>query len=392
LLPAGLPAGAGTDLPAYAGGFIRELAGKLCDFAEVELLAPLPYWCSLRHPFRSLRQYRQLGILSRDREGLAERFAFWAARGELTRPPLAFMGWRRQSRALDELLDSGERPDLLHAFFLVPSGCATGLAASRRGIPYVITSYESYLPDFARWPHLRRVMGRALGGAARITCPSEFQRRRLLSLFPQVSEKTLVVHNGVDTARFTPRSQVSREGPARLTFVGNLVEVKDPRTTVEAARLLAGGGFDFRLLILGDGRLRECVHERARDLAECVCFRGAVGHQEVSRILREETDVLVLSSITDTFPHVVLEALASGVPVAATRCGGPEEMISDEVGRLVPVRDPGALADAVAEIWQKRESFPPERLTLHAREHFSYEVIAPQFTAICREVVDDAVR
>jgi len=387
LLPEGLPPGAGTDFPAYAGGFIRDLAARLSESVDAELLAPLPYWFSIKHPLRSRREYRQLEILERDAGGLRERFAFWPARGELSRPPLAFVGWGRARKALDHLLDAGKRPDLLHAFFLVPAGCVTALAAARRGMPYVITCYESYLGDYARWPHLRRIMGKALDGAAKVTCPSEFQRSRLIGFFPDVEEKTVVVHNGVDTTRFTPRSRVAAQGPARLTFVGNLVEVKDPGTTLEAARSLAGRGFDFRLVVIGEGPLRGELTERAGDLGERVRFAGAVRHEEVSRVLREETDVLVLSSLTDTFPHAVLEALASGVPVAATRCGGPQEMLNDEVGRLVPVGNASALAAAIIEVWEKREDFPPNCLAHHARTHFSYAAVAARFAEIYERVL-----
>jgi glycosyltransferase involved in cell wall biosynthesis len=105
-------------------------------------------------------------------------------------------------------------------------------------------------------------------------------------------------------------------------------------------------------------------------------------------LLREDTDILVVTSQRcETFGNVVVEALASGVPVVATRCGGPEDIVADEVGRLVPIGDPDALARAIREVWEQRDGFPPERLARYARERFSQERIAAQLIALYEEIL-----
>ena len=83
--------------------------------------------------------------------------------------------------------------------------------------------------------------------------------------------------------------------------------------------------------------------------------------------------MVVLPSRAESFGAVLVEALASGTPVVATRCGGPEDIVADEVGRLVPSDAPEALADALAAVLDQAEAFPPERLREYALSRFGLE-------------------
>ena len=116
-------------------------------------------------------------------------------------------------------------------------------------------------------------------------------------------------------------------------FVGRLVPVKQADVLIEAvARVPAA-----RLTIVGDGPELERLQRLAGDLAvtERVTFMGALGHDEVMLQLAR-ADALVLASSHEGLPHVLIEALASGTPVVASRAGGIAEVLTDGVdGRLV---------------------------------------------------------
>jgi glycosyltransferase involved in cell wall biosynthesis len=86
--------------------------------------------------------------------------------------------------------------------------------------------------------------------------------------------------------------------------------------------------------------------------------------------------LLVLPSRAESFGAVLVEALACGTPVVATRCGGPEDIVSDEVGTLVPPEDENALAEGIGRILQRRGMYNPERLRTYALERFSWERVA----------------
>jgi glycosyltransferase involved in cell wall biosynthesis len=97
-------------------------------------------------------------------------------------------------------------------------------------------------------------------------------------------------------------------------------------------------------------------------------------------------DLFVLPSLFETFSTVSIEALASGVPILATYCGGPEEFIGEAVGRLVPPGDSSALYLALRDMLSNLANFNPARLAQYAVEHFSYERVGAQLDSIYAEM------
>jgi glycosyltransferase involved in cell wall biosynthesis len=86
--------------------------------------------------------------------------------------------------------------------------------------------------------------------------------------------------------------------------------------------------------------------------------------------------VLVLPSRAEAFGAVLVEALACGTPVVATRCGGPEDVVNEQVGHLVPSDDEEALAGAIEDVLAHRDRYDPDQLRAYALENFSWEMIA----------------
>jgi glycosyltransferase involved in cell wall biosynthesis len=97
--------------------------------------------------------------------------------------------------------------------------------------------------------------------------------------------------------------------------------------------------------------------------------------------------VLVLPSMLESFGAVLIEALACGTPVVSTRCGGPEDIVVDEVGRLVPVGDALALSRAVEDVLEDPHRYPVERLRHYALSHFSWDIVAERILSVYRGVL-----
>jgi glycosyltransferase involved in cell wall biosynthesis len=152
------------------------------------------------------------------------------------------------------------------------------------------------------------------------------------------------IRNGIDLERF-PFTGPCNDGPAVL--VARLSPEKDVETLLRAARLVVRETPDFRLEIAGDGPCLPALHQSAaaHGLAGCVRFLGSV--REIPALLGRAS-LFVLSSLTEGVSLTLLEAMASGLPVIATRVGGNPEVVADgETGLLVPPGDPRALAAAV---------------------------------------------
>ncbi|HET6314409.1 MAG TPA: glycosyltransferase, partial [Chloroflexia bacterium] len=117
-----------------------------------------------------------------------------------------------------------------------------------------------------------------------------------------------------------------------------------------------------------------------------VChFHGALPHEQVAAMM-PSYDVLVLSSLAETFGVVAVEALASGVPVVATRCGGPEEVLTPDLGVLVEKADPEALADGILDVMRRPHDFPPEHLRRVVEERFGEARVTGRLVSLYRQV------
>ena len=109
-------------------------------------------------------------------------------------------------------------------------------------------------------------------------------------------------------------------------------------------------------------------------------FLGIRDPEEVAALMQKSA-VLVLPSRAESFGAVLVEALASGTPVIATRCGGPEDIVTDKVGRLVASEDPEALANAIADVLSNLDSYRPEDLRAYAVSRFSLRSVTERIRA-----------
>jgi glycosyltransferase involved in cell wall biosynthesis len=154
---------------------------------------------------------------------------------------------------------------------------------------------------------------------------------------------------------------------------------------LEAFALLRRRGVEVRLALAGDPYYRAYEREaqRLRELAETLGvaeFIDMLGGQppaDVARLMAESA-VVVLPSRRESFGAVLIEALACGTPVVATRCGGPEEIVTPDVGKLVPTEDPPALAAALLDVLEHAEAYDPQALRRYALTRFGPATVGQQ--------------
>lgn len=247
------------------------------------------------------------------------------------------------------------RPDIVHSRNW---GALDALPAARlAGVPVLIHGehgWEASDPGGTsrRRNRLRRLLSPLVW---RFTTVSRDLERWLTTTVGIPAAKIVTIVNGVDSARFAdlPRSEARLalgipDDRVVIGTVGRLNPVKDQGTLLEAFARLEGGPSDLALVLIGDGPTSDRLRERATrpDLAGRVHFAGR--RDDVPLLLRG-LDVFTLPSLNEGISNTILEAMASGLPVVATRVGGNGELVEDAVtGTLVPVGDPTALAQALA--------------------------------------------
>ena len=190
--------------------------------------------------------------------------------------------------------------------------------------------------------------------------------RKLPSILGRAVEN---ITKGVDSMLFTPEGASVRNelgvGDAPVVLcVSRLVPIKNVALFVDAIAIVRHRRPDVRAVVVGDGPLESALMQRASALGvrEAIRFAGYVDQQNLPRWYRG-ADVFGLSSDFDNSPNVLLEAMASGLPVVATQVGGNAELVREgETGVLVPPGDPAALAAAL-----RRYLRDPDLRRAHAR-------------------------
>ena len=234
----------------------------------------------------------------------------------------------------------------LHNHIAKASCTVAMLAGELSGIRW---SFTIHGPDIFFEPHHWRIDEKA-ARAAFVACISHFCRSQLMCFADaQHWDKLHIVHCGVDPSRYAPSEQ--RDGLQAL-FVGRLAGVKGVPILIDAMASLAGKYPELKLKLIGDGPDRKALEAEVsrRGLQDRITFVGYRSQSEVAEEL-SRTDVFVLPSFAEGVPVVLMEAMASQVPVLTTRIAGVPELVEDGVsGRLVPPGDAVAFAQALDDL------------------------------------------
>jgi glycosyltransferase involved in cell wall biosynthesis len=241
--------------------------------------------------------------------------------------PRAYAGLARQARAAV----SRHRPDVVYAHFLVP----TGLVAIATGVPYVITAHGTDVRNVRRSPVVAALTKPVLRRAAAVICVSAYVAAQLAAPDGVTVE---VIDCGVDTARLrpAPRAEDTNGAWPRFLFVGSLTERKNVERLLAAFGTLGGG----TLTIVGGGPLEERLRASAPVGTR---FAGRLTSDGVATEIAR-ADVVCLPSLEEPQGQAMLEALARGRPVVATRVGGPAEVLTPAIGALVDPLDVASIA------------------------------------------------
>ncbi|HEX6276476.1 MAG TPA: glycosyltransferase family 4 protein [Polyangiaceae bacterium] len=325
--------------------------GKLCD---VEVLAAIPWFPGAT----AFRRWSHAGRLSKVPEsevidGLSVRHPRYAL---LPKIGHAVSGPLYAASLSVSAIKLRHRVDIVLGAWAYPDGYAAVVLAELLGVPAVVKLHGSDMNVVADLPGPRRRLEWALPRAARVVAVSRplAEKAQALGVPP---ERIDIVRNGIDRATFRPRDRaearralgLDRDVPLVL-YVGHVTREKGAFDLVRAYAAGTPRVRESRAVFVGDGAGLEECRAIASELGVHATFVGARPHEEIATWLAA-CDLLALPSWNEGMPNVVLEALASGRPVVATRVGGiPDVVASETLGALVPPRQPEALAAALERV------------------------------------------
>ena len=218
----------------------------------------------------------------------------------------------------------------LHSHF-ANSGATVALIASRYArIPWSLTLHGISETDYPAG----MLLADKIEKAAFVACASFFMRAQAMRIVTQRHwAKIAVVRCGVDLASLPQPEHHSEGGPVRIICVGRLSPEKGDLGLLDALAAIAAENLEFELLIVGEGPLAGEVRAKARDvgLGDRIDFAGALPEPETLAAIAQ-ADILVLPSLMEGLPVVLIEAMAMGRPVLASRVAGIPELVDQGGG------------------------------------------------------------
>jgi glycosyltransferase involved in cell wall biosynthesis len=258
----------------------------------------------------------------------------WLGRSPFVGPDsLVRLGWNLKNQPVDLLMLLTGVPNiwgrLLGRLTKVPL-----IIGNLRGTGSPERNFEKWL-----WPL-----------ADHFSCNAAILKKMMLDRFPIRDDRITVIHNGVNLDYFRPATGSLPVNKQVVLCIARFVPEKDHETLIAAFSQVAARHPEAELWLVGDGPGRQAVHRLATRRIPPRQLRLLPGQSDITSLLHQSS-LLVLSSIQEGLPNVVLEAMAAGLPVVATDVGGlPEVVQQGETGWLVAPKDVPALADAVSHL------------------------------------------
>jgi glycosyltransferase involved in cell wall biosynthesis len=281
------------------------------------------------------------------------------------------------------------QPAFVHVHDLYPSGAAARPLARAAGLPYVVTVHGSDLYSNLVRPAWRSALAEVVADASAVVCVSRALARDAVAEIGADPARTVVVPDTYDAERFTFIERPPSMGPLTLVSVGRLVPVKGFDLLVRALARAVAEGVDARLVLIGAGpeesRLRSLAE--GLGLAERLRLAGAVTPDEMVEHLAR-ADAFVSASRREGFGVAIVEALATGLPVLATRVGGPEDIVTVDDGVLVAGDDVDALAEGIAALAARIDAYDRRSIARRAFERFGPATVAAALLDVYQAVVD----
>lgn len=364
------------------GTFVHEQVRFLNAHCDLEIISPIPYFPPLpgRGRWSAYGRVGQRETL----DGLEVRYPRY-----LSFPRrLFFTGlWRRYLGALRRV--GGSVPDLIHAHLAYPDGLAAIEYGRQVNRPVVISVHGHdvrEIPDAcSEW---RALVSRALTGAELVIASSGDVRERVREL-GVADDRIRSIPQGVDCSLFRGADRQPGDGGWQLLYVGRFDVRKGMGVLLEAMHEVRRERGDVRLRLVGGSPVSgtaDDFREQARGLEDCVEFVDEKSHEDIPALMAA-ADVFVLPSFYDSFGIVLIEAMACGLPVVATRCGGPEDIVEEGMGILVAVGDARALARGILTVLNEYEGFDRAEIRRRIKAQYDYRGVAERIYGVYEEVL-----
>jgi glycosyltransferase involved in cell wall biosynthesis len=275
------------------------------------------------------------------------------------------------------------------------AGYAAALIREMAGIPYVVVEHRSFFvwstPESQRMvrPYYLPYFEKAYRHCSRLVPVSESLLTGLRTLMPWIDEKVEVIPNMIREDMFQLPAEPRESDPFVFFWAGRLEHVKGVDLLLEAvAELKKRISSPFMVRLAGRGSLRTQLEQRTGELGigEFVSFLGRISRVDIQTEM-QMANCFVLPTRYEAFGAVLIEAMATGLPVIATRSGGPDHIVTDSNGMLIDPDNAGQLAGAMEQMMLQYRRYDPARIRVTTLERFGQRRVMEQYDQLFRDLL-----
>lgn len=288
--------------------------------------------------------------------------------------------WVKQTISLyEKYVKIYGKPDIIHAHCGLYGGLVAKVIKDKYNVPYVITEHSSTILNNDLNDYNKNVLGVAYNNADKLISVGE---KLKYSMKNYTNNDIVVVPNIVNTDGFKVCNEKKRE-KFRFVTVAYLKKNKRIDLVIEAFKKLKEKYSEIELYIGGDGPEKNNIQEiiNKYNLNNNIHLLGEVSRNDLPEIMGD-SDCFVLPSMYETFGVVYIEALACGIPIIATKCGGPEDFFNENLGYMIDVDNLNELYCAMERIINNYSEFNSDKISEYIKDRFSGNVIVKELEKI----------
>jgi len=362
------------------GNFVQRHAAAVARYCQVSSLHVL-----------SVADATEFTVDKRWNEGIFEVTVYYPKSPGL----LPFLKLQRYKKAhhlgFQEILKERSKVDLVHLNVHYPAGIFAQILKRKYQIPYIITEHWTAFLDSnpQGFNAFQKYVIRNTSRKASAICPVSVDLANALKKHG-VKGHYKVIPNVVDTDLFQIRQQSKERNPIKILHVSTLYDPhKNIKGILNTVLKLSQIRNDFKVHLVGNGYVEQ--HQAyARKLGipdKVLKIQGETPNAEVARMMQEQ-DLFLLFSHYENLPCVIIEALASGMPVISSDVGGISEMINKNNGLLVKAGEEEQLLKALNQILDNLSHYDPQQIRNAAVQRYSYQQVGRQYLEIYHEVLN----
>jgi glycosyltransferase involved in cell wall biosynthesis len=278
---------------------------------------------------------------------------------------------------------SRNKIDIIHSHLSYPAGFLGTIIQKRKEIPCVLTEH-SWINKYFRSRIHRLCVLYTLKHASAVVSVSQALKD---DMNHYCKRQICVIPNVIEMKKFSVSGTLKKDNKLNIGILGGMGNYrKGLDILIRAVSFL--NDLELTVHIGGDGKLLSRFKDLAKELdvaGRCI-FYGEIKPESVQDFY-SKLDVYVLPSRDETFGVVVVEAMASGLPVIATRCGGPEEIITEETGVLVEKENPQEFARAIRSVAGNPGSYNREAIRNYVLKKYSPDIFAASISEVYQELL-----